>query len=265
MWRLHHEQAIDSMNRATTILTRIGWHAACRLLLRKAAELIDVWTVLHIVDFERGVDNAVYDRITKLRYETYEQEFEYGYPDADHLTRTLGDPSDSSGTHFLSERVDQRALACVRLHLGEAIPSQVLANLGLSDMAKEQIERLAYVSMLIVDRSWRGRGAALKLMEVMMREGYRRSGATCDAAIFHCLPRLVPLYERLGFRRFGKPFSHDVVGVQIPMIYLPGDAEHLRRIGSPLLPSAVSLGLCRRCTSSLHQEFIVRRCPADEC
>lgn len=53
-----------------------------------------------------------------------------------------------------------------------------------------------------------------------------------------CNPYLVPLYERLGFRRFAPNFSDEGYGLLVPIILLVDDIEYLRIVRSPLYRQA---------------------------
>lgn len=50
-----------------------------------------------------------------------------------------------------------------------------------------------------------------------------------------CSPYLVPLYERLGFRRLGYNFIERGFGLIIPLFLITEDIEHLQKVRSPFL------------------------------
>ena len=173
------------------------------------------------------------EALYRFRYRIYIEELGKKLPTADHDGKRLLDPDDSTAIHFIVGRRTTQPLACVRLHLGEQMPNGTLKEMGVIEPVGADGYRGGFVSKLMVERSLRGRGAALVLMLNMMLQGARSGG---HYALFHCSPKLVALYERYGFQRIGVPFEAEHVGVQIPMISLYGDYEHYRAIGSPLAP-----------------------------
>ncbi len=127
--------------------------------------------------------------------------------------------------------LDGVATGCARLHLGTAIPADLLDAMQVMAEIASDGYRCGYVSKLMVERSLRGRGDSLQLMMSMIE---RAAAAGCQYGIFHCNPRLCRLYERYGFERFGNPFELAHVGTQVSMVTLFGDAAHFARIRSPL-------------------------------
>ena len=172
------------------------------------------------------------DKILALRYRIYIQELKKDLPWADHEGKRLPDPHDTAGsTHFAVSQIGGRFIGCVRLHLGTAIPPELLEAMQIAEFVRNDNYRCGYVSKLMVERSLRGKGASNLMMMRMIEHGAAAGG---EYALFHCNPKLVRLYERFGFRCFGMPFELNHVGTQIPMINLFGDAEHFAKVGSPL-------------------------------
>jgi predicted GNAT family N-acyltransferase len=171
------------------------------------------------------------EKIYRLRYRIYIEELKKNLPWADHARKRLTDPHDTGAVHFAVRRLGGEPVGCVRLHLGAAIPGELLELMQIRDLVARDGYRCGYVSKLMVDRSLRGKGASLLMMMHMIEHGAPAGG---EYALFHCNPKLCRLYERYGFRRFGKPFEMAHVGTQICMINLFGDADHFLRVNSPL-------------------------------
>lgn len=53
-----------------------------------------------------------------------------------------------------------------------------------------------------------------------------------------CNPNMIPLYERIGFRRFVENFTDPGYGLLIPLVAIPADTPHFRAVKSPLYRSA---------------------------
>jgi predicted GNAT family N-acyltransferase len=174
---------------------------------------------------------AQMEKMFALRYRIYIQELKKNLPSADHEGKRLPDPFDAGAAHFVVNRMGGQLVGCVRLHLGTNIPMEMLEAMQIADFVVRDNHRCGYVSKLMVERSLRGKGASVLMMMRMIEYGAAAGG---QYALFHCNPKLVRLYERFGFRRFGQSFELPYVGTQVSMINLFGDTEHFEKVGSPL-------------------------------
>jgi len=171
--------------------------------------------------------------LQRFRYHVYIEQLGKSRPWANHECRLLPDPDDGAAFHFLAGRHLDRPVGCVRLHLAAAMPTHALQSMGIYDIAASDGFRGAYISMLMLDHTLRGRGAALFLMLRLLQFGWPRG---MEYALFHCAPRLAPRYLRYGFECLGDPFQSRYSGWQVPMISLFGDCEAHRRRGSLVTP-----------------------------
>jgi predicted GNAT family N-acyltransferase len=176
-----------------------------------------------------------------LRYQIYVSELGKPLPTADHQRKQLPVTNDESAWHLLVSTRQGVAVGCVRFHLGDQLSDTLLTPMRLQGMPAQERQRTGYVSKLMVTRSMRGRGAALMLMHAMAALARQQTKGQGDCALFHCNPKLVPGYQRVGFRVIGPPFVDQHVGQQVPMVYLLDDLEHLRAIRSPLASIAQQL------------------------
>jgi hypothetical protein len=99
------------------------------------------------------------------------------------------------------------------------------------------VDRISMVKRLVVLESHRGGIVPLKMMIAMYQELLRRDTALI---LLDCLPHLVRLYERLGFRTY-LPFNIDDPGgsgMLTAMALVPNDMPRLRSVRSPLLSIA---------------------------
>jgi len=168
--------------------------------------------------------------IYRLRYDIYIKELKKSLPWADHQGRRLVDPDDRDAIHFVATR-GTRIIGCVRAHVGSAMPQNILDAMGLSGFVQADGGRCAYVSRLMLERTARGRGAALKMMSTMAEFAATHG---IDHVLFHCNAKLVHFYQRLGFQICGEPFGMAHSAMQTPMAVVWGDAEYLASVGSPL-------------------------------
>jgi predicted GNAT family N-acyltransferase len=192
------------------------------------------------------------EKVYRLRYRIYIEELKKDLPWADHAQKRLPDPYDSGAIHFAVCRLGGHPVGCARLHLGTAIPKDPLEEMDIVHLVQRDGFRCGYVSKLMVDRSLRGKGASLL---ILMRAIEYGAAAGAEYGVFHCHPKLCRLYERYGFRRFGKPFEMAHVGIQICMVNLFGDVDHFVKVGSPLAEFVQRFRLPEDRLRALRQSF----------
>jgi predicted GNAT family N-acyltransferase len=197
------------------------------------------------------------EKMLALRYRIYIQELKKALPWADHEGGRLPDPHDTkAATHFMVSRLGGQLVGCARLHLGTSIPEEILDAMQIADFVRRDNYRCGYVSKLMVERSLRGKGASVLMMMRMIEHGAAAGG---QYALFHCNPKLVRLYEKFGFQRFGHPFEQPHVGAQVPMINLFGDADHFAQVGSPLADFVRRFRLSQDRLHFLRDSFVLNR------
>ena len=91
---------------------------------------------------------------------------------------------------------------------------------------------------LAIEPAHRRSCGSLVLMQKLYSLGIEQRAALC---MIDCEPPLAPLYERLGFRAVGRPYTRDGV-VFIAMVLVNYDIAHLQRLGSPLLSTWKKMG-----------------------
>jgi predicted GNAT family N-acyltransferase len=181
--------------------------------------------------------------IERFRYSIYIAEQHKPLPAADHLTRRLPDEDDRTALHFCIRNASGQLVAYARLHCMENIPALAVARLDLGALLRESPETIGFISKLMVDKSMRGRTNAVRLIMSMIQYSCERFKHG-EGAAFHCSSELVPLYTRMGFRVYGKPFIDPHVGLQTPMVVIFRDVEHFEKCGSPI--ASVLRPLARR-------------------
>lgn len=182
----------------------------------------------HLVHIARSA--AERESIYRLRYQVYIAEQGKTYS-ADHDRGTLRDDSDASAEH-LYIREEGRAIAAVRMHLGGNPPNPAFP---LGVFAREDRSHYAYVSRLVVERSLRGGVITPLLFRTVYRFAVEQG---VKVAFTWCIPALVTLYKRVGFREFEKPFADPTVGELVPLVFITDDVAYLRAIRSSLAPLA---------------------------
>lgn len=168
--------------------------------------------------------------IARFRYEIYVEELAKPLPQADHVTRRLLDAHDGGALHFYVAGVNG-VEGCGRLHVGN-VPFDVVECLALSDLLATYRAPICYLSKLMVVKGKRGAGTCLAILGAMYRHAME-NGAYLSVST--CNTRLLSLYERLGLRVFGERFVDPYVGVQVPLVMLVEDREHLSKTRSVFL------------------------------
>ena len=202
---------------------------------------------------------AQIEEIERFRYSIYVAEQHKPLPAADHQAKRLPDADDHAAFHFCMRNSAGKLVGYARMHYAEAIPASAIAHLELGDLVRHSPKVLGFISKLMVDRSLRGRANAVRQIMSMIQYGCERFGQA-EGAVFHCSSELVSLYQRMGFRPFGSPFTDPYVGQQTPMVAIFRDLEHFRACHSPIsaiveaLPPHTGDG-----AASFRESFVVKR------
>ncbi len=196
--------------------------------------------------------------IERFRYSIYVAEQHKPLPAADHRARRLPDDDDAGALHFCVRNRERKLVAYARMHYAEAIPASAIDRLGLGDLVASSSRVLGFISKLMVDKSLRGRTNAVRLIMSMIQYGCDRF-TQAEGAVFHCASELVPLYTRMGFRRFGTPFLDPYVGLQTPMVAIFRDLEHFEQCGSPITAITAALPAHVEQLAAFSHYFAVKR------
>lgn len=198
------------------------------------------------------------EEIERFRYSIYVAEQDKPLPAADHRARRLPDADDSAALHFCVHNDARSLVGYARMHYAQAIPAPTVSRLGLGDLLAEAPQSLGFISKLMVDKSLRGRTNAVRLIMSMIQYGCDRF-PDAEGAVFHCSSELVPLYTRMGFRPFGRPFIDPHVGLQTPMVAIFRDFEHFEECGSPIALIVQDLSPTGESSERFYDYFLIKR------
>ncbi|MFP6746489.1 MAG: cyclic nucleotide-binding domain-containing protein [Alphaproteobacteria bacterium] len=128
---------------------------------------------------------------------------------------------------------------CLRSYTSDMIaPSEQMSEVyELRAFADFKPEFLSFTDHMAVGAQWRGSRAAA-LMTAAAFKLARGLGAHFDFT--YCTPALVGLYEKIGYRRHGGKYLRAGEGLQVPMVLVMDDVEHLKAINSPFARLAMS-------------------------
>jgi predicted GNAT family N-acyltransferase len=202
-----------------------------RSLARTAIAAAEAVAALPALEVREG--DCDLEDIERFRDSIYIAEQHKPLPAADHLTRRLPDEDDRTAYHFCIRNGSGQLVAYARLHCMENIPVLAVARLELGDLLRQSPETIGFISKLMVAKTMRGRTNAVRLIMSMIQYSCERF-KDGEGAAFHCSSALVPLYTRMGFRVYGKPFIDPHVGLQTPMVVTFRDVEHFEKCGSPI-------------------------------
>lgn len=171
------------------------------------------------------------EQIHRLRYQCYVEELGWNYAQADAKTKELRDPLDEHGTIYYAEH-EGRVVATYCLHFagGFELPDKWRAHYALDEFKDFSETTFSFSSRLAVAPELRGSTVVPRILMKAYEEGWRR-GTRFNFCC--CRPRLVDLYERLGFIRYKDNILESAAGYMVPMLLLNEDAQHLKAVRSP--------------------------------
>ena len=170
-------------------------------------------------------------RISLFRYHTIVQEMGGDSVHADHDERTISDPLDEKAIH-LYLTADNQVIASIRITSGKIakFPKKVRENYQLDGFSDFDETSMTLTTHFTVAKKW-GQRQVIRVLLGAAYKTQRHLGSRFDFA--SCPPALVPLYEQMGYRRYGENFESDDREYQVPLVLLMEDVAHLREIGSP--------------------------------
>ena len=170
-------------------------------------------------------------RIYLFRFRTLVQEMGGDSVHANHEDKTVSDPLDEKALHlFLT--ADGQVIASIRITSGRIakFPKNVRKNYQFDSFSDFDESSLSLTTHFTVAKKWR----QSQVIRVLLGAAYktqRHLGSRFDFA--SCPPALVPLYEQMGYRRYGENFESDDREYQVPLVLLMEDVTHLRECNSP--------------------------------
>ena len=176
----------------------------------------------------RGDD---YDAVRRLRYDVIAIEEGLRVDGMDPEKGTLGDALDERSL-IVGAFDGAQAVATVRCTPIGALPGDShLRSRFTPELFPVGPSQQVTIGRLVVRESHRGAAISVALLGMIHRHLVRED---IELAFLECNPRLLPLYEQLGARLFRAGIADPQCGLMTPMVYVVGDVEHARRVGSPL-------------------------------
>jgi len=183
--------------------------------------------------------DAERDAIYRFRYQVYIEEMGKPYRHADHERKRLSDPLDENATLLYFARED-KILGTLRINWGEDLTAfrTFAKSFNLGRFKSFPATSISFCSRLMVHKDHRSSAIAAHLSTAAYQLGRDRG---VQFNFVHCVPRLLRLFERMGFRQYKQHFQDAEVGEQVPLVLVVEDIEHLKAIGSPFVAIALAL------------------------
>jgi len=173
-------------------------------------------------------------RIFRLRYEVYVEQQQKPLPNADSTLRIVKDRLDEVATNFYVCDQDDQILACGRSTIG-TWPEVCEGPFSIPQLEGFRREDFYYISKVMINPRFRSPLAIPSLFLEMYKDGRTK---LCPFGIANCTPKLVPIYSRLGWRRFGPEFFDPHSGPQVPILLVAPGVDYLQKTRSILIQAA---------------------------
>jgi len=147
-------------------------------------------------------------------------------PGVDHAARRVYSPHDDTSVHLTgyNKNGDLIIVGTGTRASTENLPNEWHKIFCLERLASLGLENILIFSRLVEHSDYHGSPIFVEFFKYAARYFTERGSAY---SIHYCPPPLVPLYERLGFRAYGKGYTLASGLYRIPMILLPSDTARL--------------------------------------
>ena len=170
--------------------------------------------------------------VYQFRYRVYIEEMKKSLRYANHAEKILKDQLDETAM-LLYIKFENEIVATVRKNLldSSSLPEHLSRVFAIDRFtAAFPAHTLSFGSRLMVAPQWRNSSVLGMIVMAFYRDARARN---LQFDFSHAAPWLVPFYENLGYRRYADHFLDEDAGLQIPMVFLVEDVEHLRAVRSP--------------------------------
>jgi CRP-like cAMP-binding protein/N-acyl-L-homoserine lactone synthetase len=178
-------------------------------------------------------DEAQRRAVYRFRYQVYVEELGLAPPGTDRAAGQIRDALDEASTSYLLRR-DQAVVGSLRvLRLADLRDPAPLVEKFALQPALEAFapHEIATTSRFMLHPALRHGKAILALMRRAFEDA-RAGGVRLNYG--DCSPHMLPLYEHLGYRRYGAAFNDPDFGYKLPIVMLLGDLEGFAEVRSPL-------------------------------
>ncbi|WP_425058777.1 hypothetical protein SCACP_34320 [Sporomusa carbonis] len=190
------------------------------------------WESVKIVDAHTEKERQA---IYRFRYQVQVGEMNRNIPGIDYRHEYITDELDS-WSYLVYAILDGRIIGTVRATVGNVsdFPDELIQVLQLERFRQfdPASKNICLGTKLMVDPQFRKTPVFFQLMvrgyEILREHNVQFNFGGCN-------PYLIPMYEKLGYRRFTAGFQDPGYGFIVPILLLPEDSEHLKAVRSPYL------------------------------
>ncbi len=170
------------------------------------------------------------EAIYRFRYSIYGRELRRDYPGMDHDRGILAQAEDERPeTRLWYTGSPGEITATARARVWDSPPAEVVDELSLHRLPPAKI---AYLERTMVRPTLRGKLLFASILwhgyERLMREGV-------ELCVLTCVPGLARHYVRLGARPYGAKLVEGASSVEVPLMIVMNDPDHLRAMKSFML------------------------------
>lgn len=180
-------------------------------------------------------------RIYRLRYQVYVEEMGRKLASADHKNRLVSDEFDETG-FLVYAQIGSEIIGTIRNNISTPDEfSPELFQMFHMDVFRtfdngQRKREFCFTSKYVVSTAYRRSPAAYMLVAGSYE--FWRDQREVQFVFGGGNPHMIPLYERLGFRRFADNVNIPDYGCMVPLVWLVEDESHMRAVGSPFYRNA---------------------------
>ncbi|MFZ1813193.1 MAG: GNAT family N-acetyltransferase [Rhizobiaceae bacterium] len=165
------------------------------------------------IDIRLCRDATMLEDAQRLRYDVYCRELGRDSPSADHQKQILRDDLDDYAAVFVAW-MDGEAVATIRANA--ASEGKLGLYEGLYGMRASPLHPHAtsITTKFVVKKGFRGGTLGMRMVAAIIRLAEQVGIAE---SYIDCVPRLLPYYQAIGFKRSAPDFLHPENGLSIPM------------------------------------------------
>lgn len=176
------------------------------------------------------------NQIYQFRYKIFVEEMTTPVHAADHKRKMIIDDLDKHST-LIYALIGSKIIATSRVTIGDIdqFPDWLASIFSLNkfkDMLHDYPNRnIGLTTKMAIDPAYRGSTVMFRLIAEMYKI---YNDHQIQFSFGGGNPRLIQLYERVGYRRFTRNFTEPGYGLLIPIVFIHDDIDHLKAVRSPL-------------------------------
>jgi len=185
---------------------------------------------MDLPEIKRVDSTEILDRICKFRYQVYIKELGGAYSGVDHQNEYLTDELDEHGVILYAEH-EGKIVGTTRMNFGkfETFSDYWIRCYDLDKFPDP--DRICLHSKMMIEPEWRNSGLGIALLAKCTRILKKEGAQFC---FLDCSVPLIPLYEKIGFRRYRENSPEDEsLTNYVPLVNCVEDLPYYKAINSP--------------------------------